>query len=379
MRRCWLAVGVLLWTGVLAQAASFRFPEKKHGKGSLQYINGVPVLVVAGKPEEIGEQMGVLAVRPANKAVGLFRAFLKEHGLDVLKPVLVKVGKRILEKYPADYRREFEAVVKAGGVDRDLLLIGNAFNELRVLGGCAGLMIDPRRSKTGGTLLGRNLDFHLLPGMHAYSLVIVYRPESKRPFAVVSVPGAVTAGCAMSAMNADGLVLGGNEIGSTADGSPKLDLKNTPSAVVARRILEGCGTLAEAEKLLRADKPAIRLLLVACDRKGGAVFEATPRTVMVRRAADGVLVGTNRFECKGLATKGTCGRAFVLAQAYRLKKLGVADVAKKMHEVNQKDWTIHTMVFEPATLKLHVAFGDGKKPASAFPLREIDLAKLLKR
>ena len=46
-------------------AAPFRYPEAKHGKGELRYINQVPVLLVAGTPEEIGEQMGVLAIRPA--------------------------------------------------------------------------------------------------------------------------------------------------------------------------------------------------------------------------------------------------------------------------------------------------------------------------
>ena len=31
------------------------------------------------------------------------------------------------------------------------------------------------------------------------------------------------------------------------------------------------------------------------------------------------------------------------------------------------------------TLKLHVAFGDGEKPATEFKLKEIDLGKWLKR
>jgi hypothetical protein len=60
-----------------------------------------------------------------------------------------------------------------------------------------------------------------------------------------------------------------------------------------------------------------------------------------------------------------------------MDKLGVADVAKKMHEASQRDWTIHTMVFEPGPLKLHVAFGDGKSSATTFPLRAIDLSALM--
>src|SRR6266852_1372169 len=41
-------------------AKPFRFPEAKHGKGELKYINGLPVVSLVGTPEEIGEQMRVL-------------------------------------------------------------------------------------------------------------------------------------------------------------------------------------------------------------------------------------------------------------------------------------------------------------------------------
>src|SRR5207302_11252313 len=38
----------------------FRFPEGKYGKGELKYINDLPVVTLAGTPEEIGEQMRML-------------------------------------------------------------------------------------------------------------------------------------------------------------------------------------------------------------------------------------------------------------------------------------------------------------------------------
>src|SRR5436190_1220366 len=52
-----------------ARAEPFRYPEAKHGKGELKYVNGVPVLRVEGTPAEVGEQLGVLALKPA---AGLF-------------------------------------------------------------------------------------------------------------------------------------------------------------------------------------------------------------------------------------------------------------------------------------------------------------------
>src|SRR4029077_14149014 len=86
--------------GVAQPAEPFRFPEGKHGKGELKYVNGVPVLVLAGTPEEMGEQMGVLGLKPAAGAVGIFKEVLKQHRLDLLVPLLVKFGETQLAKYP---------------------------------------------------------------------------------------------------------------------------------------------------------------------------------------------------------------------------------------------------------------------------------------
>lgn len=166
-------------------------------------------------------------------------------------------------------------------------------------------------------------------------------------------------------------------LGQAADGSPGLDLRNTPTAVLARRILEECSTLEEARKLLNANKPASRSIFITCDRNGGGAFEITPKTVVLRK--DELCVATNHFQSKELAPSPTaCPRAFLLAQASGLDKLGVEDVAKKMQEVHQGARTAQSIVFEPKPFKLHVAFGDSNKPATQFPLKEIDVSKMLR-
>ncbi len=367
---------ILLVAGPNQADEPFRFKEAKHGKGELKFVNGVPVLSVAGTPEEIGEQMGVLGVKPAAQAIDVFKGVLKQQGLELLMPLLVRFGEAQIAKYPDPYRREFEALVKASGVPREFLVIGNTFNELRHLAGCSGLMINPAHSKTGGALMGRNWDYPPVEGLHLYSMVIIMRPTGKRAFAVVSFPGFVASGCLSSAMNADGLAIGGNFIDKSADKAPQVDWQKVPTPVVARRILEECANLDEAEKLVRANIPAERGSVVACDRKGGAVLEITSKTLAVRRDQNGVCAGTNHFLSKELGTPMFCPRLEVLNKALKMDKLGVEDVAKLMHEANQRAWTLHTMVFEPGPLKLHVAFGDGKQSATAFPLKEIDLAQL---
>jgi len=374
-----VAAVLLTATANAAVAQSFAYPQAKHGRGELRYINGVPVLMVAGNPEEIGEQMGLLAMKPAVKGVNLVEDLLKEQGIGYLRPLLAQLGNGLLTKFPQDYRTEMEAAAKASGIRRDLLVIANTMHDVRRLTGCSTLLVDPARSKTGAPLVGRNLDFSFVNGTHQYSLVTVYRPNGKKAFAAVSFPGATVVGCAMSAINADGLVFGQNDVGKAADNSRSMELGNTPTAVIARRVLEECSTVADAERLLRSVKPAGRSIFFACDRDGGAIFEVTPNTIVVRREPGGVCPATNQFETKELAVNPNCKRAAILAHARDIKTFDIAEVAKAMHQVHQGKRTAHTVVFEPRTLTMHLAFGDGVQSATAFPLHEVRLAELLRK
>jgi hypothetical protein len=49
-------------------------------------------------------------------------------------------------------------------------------------------------------------------------------------------------------------------------------------------------------------------------------------------------------------------------------------MAEKMDAVNQGPLTIQTMIFEPDSLRLHLAIGSC--PSSKLPLKELDLAPL---
>src|SRR5262245_57729369 len=117
-------VVVLLLCMTATAAEPFRYPEGKHGKGELKYVNGIPVLTVQGKPEEMGEQIGVLVLKPTSGGViGLFKQFLKEKGLDKALPLVVGGCKALYERFPDHLRKELEAMTKAADVDMDIVLI----------------------------------------------------------------------------------------------------------------------------------------------------------------------------------------------------------------------------------------------------------------
>ncbi len=364
---------LLLLAPLTARAAGpFRYPEARHGKGELHYVHGIPVLTVEGTPEEMGEQIGVLALKPGAQILAVIKDFVKLIGLEAARPVLALAAHNMAAQFPPDYLKELNAAARVSGVDRDSLILVNVFYDLTRLTGCSTLLVEGKRSATKAPLLGRNLDFWPIDDVQHYGLIIIYRPRGKHVFASITYPGLF--GC-MSGMNDAGLCVAALQVGSTADGSPRLDPKGVPLILEFRPVMEECRTVAEAERLLRPLRRTTTINLAVCDPKGGAVFEMTPKSLVVRRSADGFCPCTNHFRSKELATDTRCNRYEALEKSGSLPTLDLAAVARAMNAASDGERTIQTMIFEPAALRLHLAMGDG--PTSARPPQPLDLAPLL--
>jgi isopenicillin-N N-acyltransferase-like protein len=359
--------------------APFRFPEARHGKGELRYVSDVPVLTVEGTPEEIGEEVAVLAIKPAKRVLDYPRELLRVHRAEGAWPWLVLTGRAMLASFPPDHRRELDAIIKAGA-DRDREVAGNTMFDIKGVFACSSLLVTADRSETGNVLLGRNLDYPSLGYIHRYSLVTVYRPKGKHAFAAVGFPGLV--GC-LSGMNDAGLCVAVHESCSAKDGVTKFDVTGTPYALCYRRLLEECTTVDEAEKLLRSMRRTTIINLAVADRKGGAVFEVTPRIVAVRRPQEGTCSCTNHFLSKELRPAvqrnvfWTLDRYETLEQARELREIGVEDVHQYLQAVSVQNHTLQTMVFEPATRRLHLAIG--ACPSSGQELKLLELGPLFKQ
>src|SRR5260370_31525306 len=110
--------------GVGRAESPFLFPEGKHGKGELKYVKGIPILTVEGSPGEIGEQVAMLAVKPAKRVLDYPKDLLHAIHMESALPVLTMAGKAMLTHFPSDYPEELEASAQAG-IRPDGIVLGN--------------------------------------------------------------------------------------------------------------------------------------------------------------------------------------------------------------------------------------------------------------
>jgi len=372
-----IAVLILLAVATFSPAAEPRYPEARHGKGELKYVEGVPVLVVEGTPEEIGEQFGVLAMKPAKKPlIDNLDRYMKKSGLESAYPIMMRTAGLLMPIFPEANQKEFLAAAKASGVEKNVLIMTNAMPDLQKIGGCSTFIVEKERSKVEAPLFGRLLDYPPHEELPEFTLVTVYKQPKKHTVATVTFP--IIMG-AISGINDAGLCLAINEIFASKDNSPKSDLKGVPMLILFRKLLEECTTVEEVEKMLNDTKRTGYFCLTVCDKNGGCVFEVTTKSVVARKGVESICCCTNHFRTDELCVSTKCRRYDSFEKARKNgQKLDVADVHAELHKVNQGSYTVHAMVFEPATRALHLAYGGGKS-ATEKKLVKLDLATIMEK
>jgi hypothetical protein len=374
-RRTSLSLAVVLALGSAVSALEPKsFPAAAYKGGELKYVDTVPVLTLRGKPAEMGEQFGVLAIRNAPDLTALHQQFMKDSGQEGRYPIIVTMARALKPNFPANHLAEMEAAAQSADRDENRLYFANTVADLSSGLGCSTVIVEKERSKTGAPLFGRNFDWLPTKGITEHTLVVVYKGEGKRAFAAVTVTPITGV---VSGMNDAGLAVTINEISlRRSKDRAAFNWKGTPLLLAFRRVLEECGTVAEAEKLLRGMERTTSCCLTICDKTGGVVFEITPKNLEVRPAENGVCCCTNHFRTEKLTVENKCLRFDKLAPlcAKGGEMLGVNDVFAKLDEVHQGKATLQSMVFEPRERVLHLAYGEG--PATRRDPHRLDLGKM---
>jgi predicted choloylglycine hydrolase len=366
-------------------ATAFRYPEGRCGKGELTYREGLPVLTVEGSPEDMGEAIGALGVRVAPQMADYPEDLLRAYCVYWLHGYLTRAGEEMVRRLPLEYQRELDAMVRGAGIERHKVVLGNTLFDQKKILACSALLVEGQRSATGGPLMGRNLDYPSMGYAHEYALVTVYRPgeptargRPRHAFATVGFPGLL--GC-LSGMNDAGLSLAVLEVPQAGLFTRRLDRSGTPYALCLRRLLEECTTIDEAREALRGMRRTTMINLVLADRQRVAALEITTRRVLERPPQEGACVCTNHFSSEELRPwwqfnhYQTLDRYRTLQKATRTRwRFDLDDLHRSMHAVSHPEETLQTMIFEPASLRLHLAIGTC--PASAGELRTLNLEPL---
>ena len=359
----------LLLTGI--GRAEEVYSAGRSGKAELRFIDTIPVAIFEGTPQELGEQHSALLGKTSKELLKFQKRLFANFDAEFFYPFAVSAGKTLLLNAPLDYQREIAAATAGAGLEGDAVAVTNTLLELRRVG-CSSLIVESERSATGELLFGRNFDFPPFGILDRYGLVKVIRPTGKHAYAEVGFPGLMGV---VSGMNSAGLCVATLDVYDTADGSLHFDPKGVPMMLTFRQILEECATVAEAEALLKRTPATTQANLAVADRKLGVVFEITPKQVARRVAERGLVPCTNHFRTQGLTTGETCWRYDRLQQAQQESKLGVTEIQRHLHDANQGEFTLHTMIFEPRELVIHLALGH--PPSSGQNLHRLELRELL--
>ena len=114
-RRLAVALFALLASSPVRAGEPFHYPAGKSPNGAeLKYVNGLPVLTVAGSPDEIGTAVGGLALKPDARILSYPRDLLRADGIELMWPVFLFGGKGMVKHFPADYRTEMDAITRGG-------------------------------------------------------------------------------------------------------------------------------------------------------------------------------------------------------------------------------------------------------------------------
>lgn len=323
---------------------------RRHGRGRLERgPGGVPILHLEGTPEEMGEQHGALLRDEIRALLGWYvPSFVGPRELE-------RARRRALDMFlphvDEAYRREVEALARAAGLPAEDVLFGQCFTDIYRLFGCSTLAAPSPE----GTLLARNLDFPSMGRLGRYSIVVVARPEGKRPFVSVGWPGLVGV---LSGQSPD-LALAVMVVHNAEGARP-----GVPFQLALRRVLEEADGAEAAERLLRATPLTVTNNLMVVDRAGGArVLELHPDGVVARGPdRGGRLVATNHFLTRERREARLSLEYVSSLLRYRAVREAVddrgpvdLDRARRALDAASVPITVQSMIFLPAAGALEVS------------------------
>lgn len=274
-----------------------------------------------------------------------------------------------------EHRDEILAMSQALGINSYDAVLGQCFEDLTPQTACSTIALGPEASPDGIGRFGRNLDFESLGVLQNGSVLLIFHPQGRFAFASVGWPGMVGV---TSGMNEYGLSLACMEVPRPARMPTAM-----PYTLLYRMILERCRNVQDAIDLLaRTPRQTANNLMLMDAQENRAVVEIRPEGITARRGESGqALISTNHQRGQDRTSPGLCWR-YDLLNATASQEVGRIDrdaVEKLLGRVVQGsggDFTLQSMIFEPASRTLYLATGSDA-PARGF--QRIDLSQYFEK
>ena len=189
-RRCFWLLLVLVAPFSRAQAAEkLPFRRAASKRGSLSIVDHLPVLSVEGTPEEMGRQEAALTGAVVKLLAPYPQQLMARSGRGRQWDKCLETARTLMSHATQAHRDEVRSFAVQAGISLDLLTVANTIMDVyRGDFACSSLMVERSKSRTGGILFGRNLDFYTLGVLDRYGLIAVHRPTGKHAFATVGFP-----------------------------------------------------------------------------------------------------------------------------------------------------------------------------------------------
>jgi isopenicillin-N N-acyltransferase like protein len=329
------------------------------------HVGDVPIIVLSGSPQEIGQQYGKALHDPIHILHDQYLLkFVNHHSTAAVAYLAAKTFQTyMLPSHVA----ECHALADSADLPINDCLLAQCFLDLTPMTACSTITLPASAAPDRVARFGRDLDFSSLGVADKYNVLFIYKPKGCYAFASIGWPGQIGV---LSGMNQWGLCLANMEV--------KRNVRfpsGMPYVLLYRAVLENCKDVNEAIAYLKKTPRQTANNLMLMDATGHrAVAELTPGNVVVREAPDSAaLVCTNHQRGQDLDTPGYCPRFDYLhdAAAQSFGTISLDNMKAMLGHVDQGDHTLQSMVFEPQNRVLYLATG---LDAGHRPFYRVDLA-----
>jgi len=345
-----------------------RVDPERHGL--LARCEGKLVLIVSGKPAEMGRAQGRLLAGPIQYLVervlyGVGAYDSVESGTWFFDR-MEEIHRRTSPFIPSRYFEEMDALAEAAGLSQRDARFANLFPERFH---CSGVAVRGEATRDGRVIHARVLDYMRDINLQGCAVVQVFVPEGRHAWMSLGYAGLVGT---VTAMNEAGLAVG--EMGGGGEGH----WDGMPMTLLLREIMERAGTVQEALKILQETPRTCEYYYVFSDRSGDlAAVRAVPEEVLVLKPGqqhpllppvprDTVFISADE-------------RARVLSERLH-ENFGRIDVPTMIEIIKRPvamRSNLHNAIMTPQTLDMWVADAGRTTPACDEPYVRVNLRELL--